>query len=223
MARKVITGIIAAVLVGAIALFAAEKAQKKESAERPKQEAKAVEMPKHKEALLDQLIVAYKANDREEMGEIIKKMEQRREKMREFAKFNRWHQWAHRGMGPEGCGWRQGQAMGGNCPAGPGWQMPCGGPPCQRPCCGGGMGGWGPPAGQCRPMPGCGMQFDGQRRQGPPCGAMGGWGAPACGNRPMRGRGNSPPQGCGQGAGPAWDMPSCEAPPRDVPPPESDW
>jgi hypothetical protein len=191
MARKIITGIIAAVLVGAIALFAAEKAQKKDSADKPKQEAKAVEMSKCKDGLLDQLIVAYKANDREKMGEIIKKMEQRRGKMREFAKFNRWHQWAHRGMGPEGCGWRQGRAMGGNCPAG-----------------------------QCRPMPGCGMQFDGQRRQGPPCGAMGRWEAPACGNRPMCGRGTGPAQGCGQGAGPALDI---DAPSRDVPPPELDW
>jgi len=213
MARKVITGLIAAVLVGAIALFAAEKAQKKESAEKPKQEAKAVEQtsanscpgevsgrsqavepPKHRENLLDQLISAYKANDREKMGEIIKKMEQRREKMREFAEFNRWHQQAHRRMDSEGCGWRQGWAMGGARPAGPGWQMPCGSPPCQTParrgCCGGGMGAWGPPSGE---------------------------------RMPMRGRGYGPPQGYGQESGPACDMPKGNKTPMDDPSPEPDW
>jgi hypothetical protein len=194
MARKVITGIIAAVLVGAIALFAAEKAQKKEFAEKPagktEQQAKAGECTEQREALLDQLIVAYKANDREKMGEIIKKMEQRREKMREFAEFNRWHQQAHHRMDSKDCGWRQGWAMGGARPAGPGWQMPCGGPPCQRPCCGGGMGAWGPPSGE---------------------------------RMPMRGRGYSPPQGYGQESGPACDMPKGNKTPMDDPSPESDW
>jgi len=165
MAKKVTTGIIAAVLMGAIALFAGAKAQEKKAAEKPAQKAeqqlKAGECTKHHENLLDQLVKAYEANDRGKMGEIIKKMQQRREKMREFAKFNKWHRRAHRGScgeqgrtrGMAGPGWHHGRGMCGCCPAGRGgWQ---GGPPCQRPCGRGGMGAWEPPAGQCRPMRGC--------------------------------------------------------------------
>jgi len=113
MTRKLITGAIAAILLVTIAVFAAEKAMEKASAEK----ARAGEQFGPHERLLDQLVEAYKANDREKMGEIINKMQERREKMREFVKFNRWHQWAHRRMMRQmGFGWSQGQQM-----AGPGW------------------------------------------------------------------------------------------------------
>jgi hypothetical protein len=66
------------------------------------------------------------------MGEIINKMMERREKMREFVKLNRWHRWAHQrwmrqmefgwGWGQQmaGPGWGQGPQM-----AGPGWNRGC--------------------------------------------------------------------------------------------------
>ncbi len=112
MTRKIITGVIAAVLVVTIAVFAAEKAKEKAFAEKP--EPKACELQGQHEGLLDQLVEAYKANDREKMGEIINKMQERREKMREFVKLNRWHRWAHRRMmGQMGPGWGQGQQMAG--------------------------------------------------------------------------------------------------------------
>jgi hypothetical protein len=217
MAKKVIMGVLASILLGAIALFAAEKAaQEKKAAETPKQQERAcdqpalskVEGPKGGEELLDQLIAAYKANDREKMGEIIKKMEQRREKMRDFAQADGGHRWAHHRMRPEGCG----------------WQMPCGGQPCQRPCCwGGGMGACGQSFSERPQMRCCGMPCCGQWRQGPPCGAMGGWGPPACGNRPMCGRGAGTAQDCGQGDRPACDMPKGDKATVDDPSPESDW
>jgi hypothetical protein len=139
------------------------------------------------------------------MGEIIKKMEQRREKMREFAKADGGHRWAHRGMGPEGCG----------------WQMPCGGPPCQTParrgCWGGSMGACGQPSGERMPMP-CWR------------GGMGAWGPPACGDKPMHGWGGFGPEySWRQGpdrrhlAPPACDMPSDDTPKTDVPPAEWGW
>ena len=113
MTRKIITGVIAAILLVTIAIFAAEKAMEKAYAEK----ARAGEQLGWHERLLDQLVEAYKANDREKMGEIINKMQERREKMREFVKLNRWHKWAHRRMmGQMGPGWGQGQQM-----AGPGW------------------------------------------------------------------------------------------------------
>ena len=82
MTRKIVTGVIAAVLVVTIAVLAAEKAKEKVFAERPK----AGEQFGPHERLLDQLVDAYKANDRDKMGEIINKMQERREKMREFVK-----------------------------------------------------------------------------------------------------------------------------------------
>jgi hypothetical protein len=112
MTRKIITGVIAAILLVTIAVFAAEKAR-----EKAMEKAMASEQFGPHERLLDQLVEAYKANDREKMGEIINKMQERREKMREFVKLNRWHQWAHRRMMRQmGPGWWQGQQM-----AGPGW------------------------------------------------------------------------------------------------------
>jgi hypothetical protein len=126
MTRKIITGVIAAILVITIAVLAADKVKEKVLAERPK----AGEGFERHEGLLDQLAEAYKANDREKMGEIINKMQERREKMVKSARFNRWRQWAHqRMMGPGfapnygamqgmqmGPGWGHGQQM-----AGPGW------------------------------------------------------------------------------------------------------
>ena len=94
MTRKIITGVIAAILLVTIAVFAAEKVMEKTSAEK----ARAGEQFGPHDRLLDQLVEAYKANNREKMGEIINKMQERREKMREFVKLNRWHQWAQRRM-----------------------------------------------------------------------------------------------------------------------------
>ena len=127
MTRKIITGIVAAILVVTIAVFAAEKAKEKVFAEKP--EPKAGGLQGRHEGLLDQLAEAYKANDRDKMGEIINKMQERREKMREFVKLNRWYRWAHRRMMGQMGGWGQGSQMAG--PgfnqglgmAGPGWNQ----------------------------------------------------------------------------------------------------
>jgi hypothetical protein len=161
MARKILIIATAFVVFGGISLFAAEKAKEKKAAEKADQQTKACEQPKLREGLLDQLITAYKADDKKAMGEIIKKMEQRREKMREFAKLNKWHQRAHRGDGMAGPGWQRG------------WQAPCGGQCFQRPCGPGAMGNWGRPDGMQRPM----HKW------------RGGWGTPPAGRRPMRGWG----------------------------------
>ena len=127
MTRKIITGVIAAVLVVTIAVLAAEKAKEKVRACEQPALSKVEGFGPH-ERLLDQLVEAYKANDRDKMGEIINKMQERREEMREFAKFNRWYQWTHRRMmGQMGPGWGQGQQM-----PGPGFNQgfamrgPCG-------------------------------------------------------------------------------------------------
>ena len=126
MAKKIITGVAAAVLLITIAVFAAEKAKEKVLAEKPEPNVKADEQCMQgngpHERLLDELVEAYKANDREKMGQIINKMQERREKMREFVKLNRWHRWAHRMMmWRMGHGW--GQQMGGpwGMAGGPGW------------------------------------------------------------------------------------------------------
>jgi len=95
MTRKIITGIVAAVLVVTIAVFAAEKAKERYLLKNRNQ--RPADYRAH-EGLLDQLAEAYKANDRDKMGEIINKMQERREKMREFVKLNRWYRWAHRRM-----------------------------------------------------------------------------------------------------------------------------
>ena len=91
--------------------------------------------------LLDELKAAYEKNDREQMGKIIEKMQERREEMRERMTFRR-QQMRHsqerfdEGMEQRGWyggprGWQQGFPCGGPC----GWCPPC--PP-------GGMGGWWP-------------------------------------------------------------------------------
>ncbi|MGD0552690.1 MAG: hypothetical protein ABSB25_08570 [Sedimentisphaerales bacterium] len=127
MTRKIITGVIAAVLVVTIVVLAAEKAKEKVRACEQPALSKVEGFGLH-ERLLDQLAEAYKANDREKMGEIINRMQERREKMREFVRFNRWQRWAHRRMmGQMGPGWGQGPQM-----AGPGFNQgfamngPCG-------------------------------------------------------------------------------------------------
>jgi len=197
MTRKITIAVCAAVLVGAIALFAAEKAREKSPADlsagrvadKTRQDVKAFGEPKQKEGLLDQLTAAYQANDREKMGEIIKQMQERREGMRKLAKLNKWHQWAHRRWAMAGPprDWQRGPGGQG------GWgnQMPCGRPqwggaPCQtqerRGCCCGCMGGRGARTGgpaQMRGWDGRGMpgwehkQMRGGDGFGP------GWGGPA--------------------------------------------
>jgi hypothetical protein len=102
MLRNVLIAITAAVLLGAISLLAAEKVKEKKAKEK-EQPTQALERQRPG-ALLDELIAAYKANDREKMGQIIKKMEQRRGKGQKFAKFNRWHERAHQRMDMRGPG-----------------------------------------------------------------------------------------------------------------------
>jgi hypothetical protein len=128
MLRNVLIAITAAVLLGTISLLAAEKMKEKKAAEK-EQQAQAVEQQRPG-MLLDELIAAYKANDREKMGQIIQKMEQRREKMQKFARpavsiaepLNRWHRWANRRMEMQGRGWGEAQRSG--VPeGGPGWGM----------------------------------------------------------------------------------------------------
>jgi hypothetical protein len=171
MTKKIITGVIAAILLVTIAVFAAEKVREKISAEKA-QFAQG--------RLLDELVDAYKANDREKMGQILHKMQERREKMQKFAKLNRWHHWAHhRMMGP---GWGQGQQM-----AGPAWNRgwAMAGPGWNR--------GW---AMQGRgPNQGCPMAGPGWNRGS----AMG----CQCGNCCCVMRGQGPNQGCQMG-GPPW-------------------
>jgi hypothetical protein len=134
MTKKLIIGLTGLVLLVGAAVYAAEKAKEKAEAAKPDQTT-GCEMQKHREGLLDQLIKAYKADDKKAMGEIITKLEQRREQMRKFAKFERLHQMAHRRMMQRGCGQQQGWQRGGACP---GMQM---------------NQNWGPPAGGFRPMP----------------------------------------------------------------------
>jgi hypothetical protein len=217
MVRKVITGIVAMVLVGTIVLFAAEKVKEKSPADKPRQDVKAFGEQEQKEGLLDQLIAAYQANDRGKMGEIIKKMAQRRDKMQKLAKLNKWHQGAHRkwamaGWGANsGCG-RDGAMEG--APRGSGWNRGCAG---------------NLPAGR---MEGRGGQQWGNApcqtpaRRGCCCGGMGGYGAmnevpgQMCGHRPMRND-----DGCGQGRGwePRPGPGHRNMPPDNVPPVDWGW
>lgn len=91
--------------------------------------------------LLGELKAAYEKNDREQMGKIIEKMQDRREEMRERMTFRRqqmrrFQERFEEGMEQPGWyggprGWQQGFQCGGPC----GWYPPC--PP-------GGMGGWYP-------------------------------------------------------------------------------
>jgi hypothetical protein len=131
MTKKLIIGLAGLVLLAGVAVYAAEKAKEKAEAAKPEQP-KACEMQKHPEGLIDQLIKAYKADDKKAMGEIIAKLEKRREQMRKFAKFERWHQMAHRRMMLHRFWGNRGGCWG--CP---------------------GMfnRNWGPPAGGFRPMP----------------------------------------------------------------------
>jgi hypothetical protein len=244
MIQKILISATAVIVLAGISLFAAEKAKEKRAAE--KQEMRAQEGDwQHHGPLLDELIAAYKANDREKMGQIIQMMEQRREKIRKFVQLNRWHRWAHRrmmmqegpgwqhnwGMAPErsrgefrqwaGPGWQREWAM-----QRPGWQQERGG------CCCCGKDGLRPPAREYGQMPG----FD-QRRQGEP-----GW------REGMDGRQREFPPEWSPGPGPRFgpefnperrQMPGFDPrrqgeprgeprgerpmPPRDNPPPDMDW
>jgi hypothetical protein len=246
MTRKIITGVISAILLVTIAVFAAEKAMERKYAD--KYGLKACEQQGR---LLDQLAEAYKVNDREKMGEIINKMQERREKMERFVKLNRWHRWAHRRMmGQMGPGWGQGQQM-----AGPGWNRdwamqnqgwnqccamngPCGNCGWAMPNQGCPMAG--PQWGQFQPMPGRG--FGGCNNMMGNCGPMaGGFRQMPC--QQGMGMGSCMPQqngpgqmpGCGRGfqrewtPGPGaenmgqqeWNMPRRER--MNVPPPEWGW
>jgi hypothetical protein len=114
MTKKIITGVIAAILLVTIAVLAAEKMREK---------ARACGQPGWHGRLLDQLAEAYKANDREKMGKIINKMQERRENLGKFARLNKWHKWGHRrmmGQMQTGPGWGQGQQM-----ARPEWNQGC--------------------------------------------------------------------------------------------------
>ncbi|MFH1372127.1 MAG: hypothetical protein ABII09_12695 [Planctomycetota bacterium] len=229
MTRKIIAGVAGCVLLAAIALFAAEKAQKKQPPEKPKQQAKAVD--EQQKGLLDQLIVAYKADDREKMGEIIKKMETRRDKMQKLAKLNKWHQGVHRRWALAGVGGGRGRQMAGPC-RGPGWQqMPRGAQSCQRPCCWQGAAasaGWGPQPGMQRPMHRGGQQPGGFGWQD----GMAGRGAMAGRPGQMRGWGQQPGQfvpmwqwrqGPGANMPQNWNMPAGGKRQENIPPADWGW
>lgn len=109
MTKKIIAGVAACVLLASIALFAAEKAKGKKPAAKPKQQAKNVEKQSKQKGLLDQLISAYKADDKAKMGAIIKKMEDRRDKMQKVAKLNKWHRQTHRRWARAGVAQGQGR------------------------------------------------------------------------------------------------------------------
>jgi hypothetical protein len=247
MTRKIITGVIAVVLVITIVVLAAEKAKEKARACEQSALSKVEGFGLH-ERLLDQLVEAYKANDREKMGEIINRMQERREKMREFVRFNRWQRWAHRrmmglGFAPNygamqgrqmGPGWGQDQQMAGQgwnrgwAMRGQGWNQGCSmaAPQwgqfqamngCCQGPCGGGMG-------NCGPMPGGFGQMPGQ--QGGM--GMGAWGQPYGQRMPMRGweRGGfrkewTPGPGADNMWQQEWNMPRHER--QNVPPPEWGW
>ncbi len=228
MTRKIITGVIATVLVVTIAVLAAEKAKEKVFAERPK----TGEGFERHEGLLDQLAEAYKANDRDKMGEIINKMQERREKMREFVKLNRWYQWAHRRMmGQMRPGWGQGQQMPGQgFNQGCAMNGPCGncGYPMAGPRC------WQFQAmrrgfGGCNNMMGnCGAMADGFGQM--PCqqGGMGNCMPQQGGRGQMPGWGRrfqrewNPGQGADNMGQQEWNMPRRERQ-NNVPPPEWGW
>jgi hypothetical protein len=156
MAKKMIM-IVTAIALFMGAAFAAEKVKENKNAgktDKPEvtskvEGAKVCPMQKQKEGLIDQLIKAYKADDKKAMDEIITKLEKRQKQMKKFAQFERWHQIAHRRMMMRGWGFQQGPNRGGCWGCQQGWQR-------------GGFGGcpgmqmnqnWGPPAGGFRPMP----------------------------------------------------------------------
>lgn len=188
MTKKIITGVIAAILLVTIAVFATEKAMEK---------ARACEQPGWHGRLLDQLAEAYQANDRDKMGEIINKMQERRENLGKFAKLNKWHKWAHRRMmGQMGPGWGQGQQM-----AGPGFNRGCAmrGPGPNQGCP---MAMSGPQCGQFQPKKG--REFGGRNNMmDNSCPMAGGFGQMPCQQGGM-GMGNCMPQQNNPG-----QMPGC--------------
>jgi hypothetical protein len=229
MTRKIVTGVIAAVLLVTIAVLAAEKVKEKVRAEKPRGGERG-ERFEHHEGLLDQLAEAYKANDREKMGQIINKMQERREKMREFTKINRWNKWAHhrmitrqnrfgwgQGLGMQGPGFNRGWAMQRPCGN---WGCPMAGPRWEQygamnGCCRGPWGGRGPIANEFEQMP-CEQGYMGMNNPMPPQGErrqMPGWGR-GFERRwgPEQGEGNMGPQD--------W-TPRRER--HNVPPPEWGW
>ena len=225
MTRKIVTGVIAAILLVAIAAFAAGKAMEKARV--------SAQFGWHGR-LLDQLTEAYKANDRDKMGEIISKMQERRENLGKFAKLNKWHKWGHRRMmGQMGPGCGQGQQMAGpgfrGCAMrGQGQKQGCqmAGPQCGKfqAMRGRGFGG-------CNKMMGnCGLMAGGFGQM--PC-QQGGMGTGKCmpqqngpGQMPGCGRGFQKNCAPGQNAG-DMEPQGCNMPRREkqnnVPPPEWGW
>jgi len=145
MAKKMIM-IVTALMLFTGAAFAAAKAKENKDAGKTDKPAvtskvdgaKVRPMQKQRKGLIDQLIKAYKADDKKAMDEIITKLENRQKQMKKFAQFERWHRMAHRKMSMHrGQGHRQGWHRGG-CDGCQGMQM-------NR--------NWGPPAGGFRSMP----------------------------------------------------------------------
>ena len=216
MTGKIIAGIAAGVLLASLTLFAAQKAQDKKPTAKQKQGAKEIEKKPGGKDLLDQLVAAYKANDREKMGQIINKMEARRDKARKLAMLNKWHRGTHRKMAAQaGPRWGRGRAM-----AGPGWGR--GGGPAAG--CRGGRAAGGPGFNR-----GWAMGWGGQpwRRNVSP-----GWGAMTERPGPMpgfrQGAGQFAPmhqwkQGSGPDMPPAWNMPGGGKRQEKIPPVDWGW
>jgi hypothetical protein len=212
MTRKIVAGVAAGLLLTSITLFAAQKAQDKKPAAKQKQQAKEIEKKPGGKDLLDQLVAAYKANDREKMGQIINKMEARRDKARKLAMLNKWHNGAHRKMAAQaGPRWGRGGAAAGPCPRQQFGNRGLGGGAADW------RGGWaagGPGFNRGRAMGWGGGQWEGQpwRRNVSP-----GWGAMA--ERP------GPTPGFGQGPGrfspQNWNRPLEGR--RQTNPPPVDW
>ena len=146
MAKKMIMVVTAMVLfIGAA--FAAEKVKESKDAGKTDKPAvtskvegakvRPMQKQKQKEGLIDQLIKAYKADDKKAMDKIIVKLEKRQKQMKKFAQFEKWHKMAHRRMMRRGWGCQQGWHRGG-CNGCQGMQM-------NR--------NWGPPAGGFGPGP----------------------------------------------------------------------
>jgi hypothetical protein len=219
MLRNVLIAITAAVLLGTISLLAAEKVKEKKAKEKLEQQ-QAYEQPKAAKGLLDELIAAYQANDREKMGQIIQKMEQRREKGQKFAKFNRWHERAHQQMdmrGPGQSAFSETSPKGGQRGWGAWHGLPAREDMARPPCCCCGKNGWGPPAREYRQMPGCDQ---GKRlwREGVGERGCGNW-TPGPGQRfgPEFNPERQPMPGFGPYGG---ERPM---PPRDNPSPDAEW
>jgi len=117
MIKKTLISATVIVIMAGLSLFAAEKAKEKKEAQKPAEQSEKAkaEKPARPGVLLDELIAAYKANDREKMGQVIKKMEAQREKMKKLAQLNKWHKWAHRSEMMKHRGWGQGPQWGRGC------------------------------------------------------------------------------------------------------------